>query len=137
MNQLRLVESRDKLRAHQVLSRKGVGMPVTGFAHSTKRTADLIKLVGGAPLIIKLLEGTQGKGVVLAETRKAAESVIDAFRNLKAHFLVQQFIAEAGASDLRCIVVGDKSSRLNEAHRKRRRVSFESASRWKRSSGKD
>ncbi len=100
--------SRDKLRALQILARKGVGMPVTGFAHSTKMTADVIQLVGGAPLVIKLLEGTQGKGVVLAETKKAAESVIEAFRNLEAYFLVQEFVGEAKGSDLRCFVVGDK-----------------------------
>lgn len=100
--------SRDKLRALQLLSRKGVGMPVTGFAHSTRNTEDLVKLVGGAPLVIKLLEGTQGRGVILAETKKAAESVIEAFRNLKAYFLVQEFIKEAGGSDIRCFVIGDK-----------------------------
>lgn len=100
--------SRDKLRAMQILSRKGVGMPVTGCAHSTKMTKELINTVGGSPVVIKLLEGTQGKGVVLAETQKAAESVIDAFRGLKAFFLVQEFIKEADGCDLRCFVVGDK-----------------------------
>lgn len=100
--------SRDKLRSLQILAKKGIGLPVTGFAHSTKMSDDLIKLVGGAPLIIKLLEGTQGKGVVLAETDKAAESVIDAFRNLSAHFLVQEFIKESAATDIRCFVIGDK-----------------------------
>ena len=100
--------SRDKLRSLQLLARKGVGLPVTSFAHSTKSTADLIEMVGGAPLIVKLLEGTQGKGVVLAETQKAAESTIEAFRSLKAHFLVQEFIKEAGGADFRCFVVGDK-----------------------------
>jgi len=103
-----ITRSRDKLRALQVLSRKGIGMPITGFAHSTKSTDDLIKLVGGAPLIIKLLHGTQGTGVVLAETKKAAESVVDAFRNLDAYFLVQEFIGEAEATDIRCIVLGEK-----------------------------
>lgn len=100
--------ARDKLRALQLLSRKGVGLPKTGFAHSTKQTNELIKLVGGAPLIIKLLEGTQGKGVVLAETDKAAESVIDAFREMDANILVQSFIKEANGCDIRCFVVGDK-----------------------------
>lgn len=100
--------SRDKLRALQILARKGIGMPVTGFAHSTKMSADLIKLVGGAPLVIKLLEGTQGKGVVLAETQAAAESVIDAFRDLDEYFLVQEFIKEAQGSDIRCFVIGNK-----------------------------
>lgn len=103
-----IARSRDKLRAHQILARKGVGMPVTGFAHSTQMTSELIDLVGGAPLVIKLLEGTQGQGVVLAETKKAAESVIEAFRNLNAYFLVQEFIKEAAGSDLRCFVVGEK-----------------------------
>lgn len=100
--------SRDKLRALQLLARKGVGMPVTGFAHSTKMSSELIKLVGGAPLVIKLLEGTQGKGVVLAETEAAAESVIDAFRDLDEYFLVQEFIKEADGADIRCFVIGGK-----------------------------
>ncbi len=100
--------SRDKLRALQLLARKGIGMPVTGFAHSTKMSSELIKLVGGAPLVIKLLEGTQGKGVVLAETEQAAESVIDAFRDLDEYFLVQEFIKEAQGADIRCFVVGGK-----------------------------
>ncbi len=103
-----IARSRDKLRALQILSRKGIGMPVTGCAHSTKMTQDLVKSVGGAPLVVKLLEGTQGKGVVLAETDKAAESVIEAFRGLNAYFLVQEFIKEAGGEDIRCFVVGDK-----------------------------
>ncbi len=100
--------SRDKLRSLQILAKKGIGLPVTGFAHLTEMTEDLIDLVGGAPLIVKLLEGTQGKGVVLAETNKAAESVISAFRELEAHFLVQEFIKEAGGSDIRCFVIGDR-----------------------------
>lgn len=103
-----ITRSRDKLRALQLLSRKGIGMPVTGFAHSTKYTRDLIRLVGGAPLVVKLLQGTQGIGVVLCETDKAAESVIEAFRGLDAQFLVQEFIKEAGGTDIRCFVVGDK-----------------------------
>jgi ribosomal protein S6--L-glutamate ligase len=100
--------SRDKLRSLQLLSRKGIGLPVTGFAHDVSDTEDLIKMVGGPPLVIKLLEGTQGKGVVLAETNKAAESVIDAFRGLHADFIVQEFIKEAGGADIRCFVVGEK-----------------------------
>lgn len=100
--------SRDKLRALQILARKGVGMPVSGFAHSSKMTGDLVKMVGGAPLVIKLLEGTQGRGVVLAETQQAAESVIDAFRDLDEYFLVQEFIKEADGADIRCFVVGGK-----------------------------
>ena len=100
--------SRDKLRCLQLLARKGIGLPVTGFAHSTKDVEGLINLVGGAPLVIKLLEGTQGIGVVLTETKKAAESVIEAFRGMDANILVQEFIKEAGGSDIRCFVVGDK-----------------------------
>ncbi len=103
-----ITRSRDKLRSLQLLSRKGVGLPVTGFAHSISDTNELIKLVGGTPLVIKLIEGTQGRGVVLAETKKAAESVIDAFRELDANFIVQEFIKEAGGSDIRCFVLGDK-----------------------------
>lgn len=100
--------SRDKLRSLQLLARKGIDLPVTGFAHSTKYTKDLIHLVGGAPLVVKLLEGTQGVGVVLAETNKAAESVIEAFRGLKANILVQEYIEESGGSDIRCFVVGSR-----------------------------
>ncbi|SFK71892.1 30S ribosomal protein S6--L-glutamate ligase [Methylophaga sulfidovorans] len=100
--------SRDKLRALQLLSRKGIGLPVTGFAHRPDDVDDLIKMVGGAPLVIKLLEGTQGIGVVLAETEQAAESVIEAFMGMKANILVQEFIKEAGGADIRCFVVGDK-----------------------------
>lgn len=100
--------SRDKLRAHQILARKGVGMPITGYAHSTNATDELIEFVGGAPLIVKIMESTHGAGVVLAETKKAAESVIDAFRGLNADFLVQEFIKEAGGADIRCFVIGDK-----------------------------
>lgn len=103
-----IARARDKLRSLQILSRKGLGLPVTGFAHSTKMTQELIKLVGGAPLVVKLLEGTQGKGVVLAETNSAAESVIDAFREMDANILVQEFIKEARGSDIRCFVVGDE-----------------------------
>ncbi|HEY5643852.1 MAG TPA: 30S ribosomal protein S6--L-glutamate ligase [Woeseiaceae bacterium] len=100
--------SRDKLRALQLLSRRGVGLPVTGFANSPDDTQDLLKIAGGVPVVIKLLEGTQGVGVVLAETRKAAESVIEAFRGLGANFMVQEFIAEAAGADIRCFVIGDK-----------------------------
>ncbi len=100
--------SRDKLRSLQLLSRRGIGLPVTGFANSPDDTEDLLKLTGGAPVVIKLLEGTQGVGVVLAETRKAATSVIEAFRGLNANFLVQEFISEAGGSDIRCLVVGGR-----------------------------
>ena len=101
-----LGRSRDKLRALQLLSRKEIGLPVTGFAHDVGNARQLINLVGGAPLVLKLLEGTQGRGVVLAETIKAAESVIDAFQELGANFLVQAFIKEAGGSDIRAFVIG-------------------------------
>jgi ribosomal protein S6--L-glutamate ligase len=100
--------SRDKLRSMQLLARAGVGLPVTGFAHSTQDVAGLLEVVGGAPVIVKLLEGTQGVGVVLAETRKAAESVIAAFRQLDANFLVQEFIKEARGADIRAFVIGTK-----------------------------
>lgn len=100
--------SRDKLRSLQLLSRKGIGMPVTAFAHSPDDTRNVIELVKGAPLVLKLLEGTQGVGVVMAETNKAAESVIEAFRGLKANILVQEFIEEAGGTDIRCLVVGER-----------------------------
>ncbi|MCJ7590764.1 MAG: 30S ribosomal protein S6--L-glutamate ligase [Woeseiaceae bacterium] len=103
-----ITRSRDKLRATQLLARKGIGLPVTGFANSPDDTEDLLKFVGGAPVVIKLLEGTQGVGVVLAETKKAAESVIEAFSGLKANFMVQEFIKEAGGAAIRCLVVGDK-----------------------------
>ena len=100
--------SRDKLRSLQLLSRKGIGLPVTGFAHSPDDVPDLIRMVGGAPLVIKVLEGTQGIGVVLCETEKAAESVIEAFMGLKQDIMVQEYIQEAGGADIRCFVVGDK-----------------------------
>ncbi|MGD1876533.1 MAG: 30S ribosomal protein S6--L-glutamate ligase [Kiloniellaceae bacterium] len=100
--------SRDKLRSHQLLARKGIGLPVTVFAHSTSRADDIVEMLGGAPVIIKLLEGTQGIGVVLGETPGAAKSMIQAFGGLKANILVQEFIKEAGSSDIRCLVVGDK-----------------------------
>ncbi|MEZ5300155.1 MAG: 30S ribosomal protein S6--L-glutamate ligase [Verrucomicrobiales bacterium] len=103
-----ITRSRDKLRSLQLLARKGVGLPITAFAHDPRTTQQLIEACGGAPLVIKLLEGTQGVGVVLAETKKAAESVIEAFRGLDANILVQEFIKEAGGTDIRCFVVGDK-----------------------------
>jgi len=100
--------SRDKLRSTQLLSRKGVGIPVTAFANSPDDVGGLIREVGGAPLVIKLLEGTQGIGVVLAETKKAAESVIQAFMGVNSNILIQEFIKEAGGSDIRCLVVNGK-----------------------------
>ncbi|MCF6435993.1 30S ribosomal protein S6--L-glutamate ligase [Pseudoalteromonas sp. MMG022] len=103
-----ITRSRDKLRSLQLLSRKGVGMPITGFASKPDDVKDLLEMVGGTPVVIKLLEGTQGIGVVLAETRKAAESVIEAFMGLKANIMVQEYIKEAGGADIRCFVIGDK-----------------------------
>lgn len=100
--------SRDKLRSLQLLSRKGIGLPVTGFANKPDDIKDLIKMVNGAPLVIKLLQGTQGIGVVLAETAKAAESVIESFLGLNASVLVQEFIKESKGSDIRCLVIDDK-----------------------------
>mgnify|MGYP001814684752 CR=1 FL=1 len=100
--------SRDKLRSLQLLARKGIGLPVTCFAHSPDDIEDMMKMVGGAPSVIKLLEGTQGLGVVLAETEKAAESVIEAFMGLKANILIQEFIKEAGGADIRCFVIGER-----------------------------
>ncbi|MEM7067452.1 MAG: 30S ribosomal protein S6--L-glutamate ligase [Pseudomonadota bacterium] len=100
--------SRDKLLAHQILTAGKVGTPVTAFAHSPKDTQHLIELIGGAPAVVKLLSSTQGKGVVLAETKKAAESLVDAFRGLNANFLIQQFVKEAGGADLRCFVIGNR-----------------------------
>lgn len=103
-----IARSRDKLRSLQLLSREGIGLPVTGFARSPLDVDGVIDLVGGAPLIIKLLEGTQGRGVVLAETKKAAESVIGAFRQLDANILVQEYIREARGADIRALVVGGR-----------------------------
>jgi ribosomal protein S6--L-glutamate ligase len=100
--------SRDKLRSLQLLARDGVGLPVTGCAHSTKDIDGVISLAGGTPLVVKLIEGTQGVGVILAETKKAAQAVIEAFRGLDANILVQEYIKEAGGSDIRCFVVGGR-----------------------------
>jgi ribosomal protein S6--L-glutamate ligase len=100
--------SRDKLRSLQLLARKGIGLPITGFAHSTIFTDDLISMVGGPPLVVKMIEGTQGVGVVLAETQKASQSVIQALRSLKANILVQEFIKESSGRDIRCWVIGSK-----------------------------
>ncbi|QHL87549.1 30S ribosomal protein S6--L-glutamate ligase [Nibribacter ruber] len=100
-----IVRSRDKLRSLQIMARAGLGMPKTAFTNYSKEVKQLIQEVGGAPLVIKLLEGTQGLGVVLAETGKAAESVIEAFHNLKARIIVQEFIAESKGADIRVFVV--------------------------------
>ena len=100
--------SRDKLRSMQLLSRQGVGLPVTVFAHRTSDAEELLRLAGGAPVVIKLLEGTQGIGVVLGETAKAAESIIQAFGGVKTNILVQQFVEEAKGEDIRCLVIGNK-----------------------------
>lgn len=100
--------ARDKLRCLQLLARRGIGLPVTAFAHDPDTAHHMIEICGGAPLVIKLVEGTQGVGVVLAETEQAAESVIEAFRGLDAHILAQQFIQEAAGSDIRAFVIGDE-----------------------------
>jgi ribosomal protein S6--L-glutamate ligase len=100
--------SRDKLRSLQILSRTDVGMPRTGFAFETQDIDGVIESVGGPPLVIKLLEGTQGVGVVLAESKSAARSVIEAFRQLEANILIQEFIEESRGSDVRCLVIGDR-----------------------------
>lgn len=103
-----ITRARDKLRSLQLLSKKGIGLPITGFAHSLDETQDLIKMAGGAPLVVKFLEGTQGIGVVLVESLKAARSIIEAFLGLKVNILVQEYIKEAGGADIRCFVVGDR-----------------------------
>lgn len=103
-----ITRSRDKLRAHQLLARKGIGQPITSYAHSADATNDLINSVGGAPLVVKIMQSTHGNGVVLAETHKAAEALINAFRGLQADFLVQEFIKEAGGADIRCFVIGER-----------------------------
>lgn len=105
---LPIMSSRDKLHSLQLLARGGVDIPVTGFSYSTYETKHLIKMVGGAPLIVKLLEGAKGIGVVLAETGKAAESVINAFRSLSAYILVQEYIKESKGKDIRCFVIGNQ-----------------------------
>jgi ribosomal protein S6--L-glutamate ligase len=98
--------SRDKLRSMQLLARDGIGLPVTTFAHDPSQTAEVLELAGGAPIVIKLLEGTQGIGVVLADTNRSATSVVEAFRGAKVNILLQEFIKEAGGTDIRAIVVG-------------------------------
>ena len=100
--------SRDKLRSMQLLARAGIGLPVTAFAHDPEQTAEVLKLVGGAPVVIKLIEGTQGIGVVLGETESSAKSVIEAFRGANVNILVQEFIAEARGTDIRVFVIGGK-----------------------------
>jgi ribosomal protein S6--L-glutamate ligase len=98
--------SRDKLRALQLLAREGIGLPVTAFAHDPRRAEDVIKEVGGTPCVIKLLEGTQGRGVILAETAASAKSIIEAFSAANMNILVQEYIKEAGGNDIRALVVG-------------------------------
>ena len=100
--------SRDKLRSLQILARDGVGLPATAFANDSQRTDEILDLVGGAPVVVKLLEGTQGIGVVLGETHKSAKSVIEAFHGVNVNILVQEFIAEAEGRDIRAFVVGRK-----------------------------
>ncbi|MCX7042938.1 MAG: 30S ribosomal protein S6--L-glutamate ligase [Gammaproteobacteria bacterium] len=103
-----ILRARDKLRCHQLLAGEGIGLPTTVFGDNPDDTADLLGLLGDAPHVIKLIEGSQGNGVVLAETLSASRSVVEAFRGLYANFLVQEFVAEARGADLRCFVVGDR-----------------------------
>ncbi|THD76581.1 30S ribosomal protein S6--L-glutamate ligase [Thalassobius vesicularis] len=100
--------SRDKLRSMQLLARDGIGLPVTTFAHDPKQAEEVVRMAGGAPVVIKLLEGTQGIGVVLADTERSAKSVIEAFRGADVNILVQEYIKEAGGTDIRALVVGGK-----------------------------
>lgn len=107
-NSLSIVRAQDKLRTLQIFAKHKIPMPTTGFAHSPQNTEAVIASVGGAPLVVKLIEGMEGMGVVLAETKSAAKSVVNAFKGLKADILVQQFIKESAGRDIRCYVVGDK-----------------------------
>lgn len=104
-----IVRSRDKLHSMQVLARDGIGLPVTTFAHDPRQTDEVLALAGGAPIVIKLLEGTQGVGVVLADTNRSAKSVIEAFRGADVHIMLQEFIKEAGGSDIRIFVIGGRA----------------------------
>ena len=103
-----IIRSRDKLRSLQILAREGINMPITGFASHTKDIEGVIEKVGSSPLVMKLLQGTQGQGIVLAETKKAAESVMSAFRQLDADIMVQEFIKESSGTDIRAFVIGDE-----------------------------
>uniref|UniRef100_UPI0025D31480 30S ribosomal protein S6--L-glutamate ligase n=1 Tax=uncultured Thiodictyon sp. TaxID=1846217 RepID=UPI0025D31480 len=103
-----IARARDKLRSLQLLARKGIGLPITGYAHAPDDIEDLITMVGGPPLVIKLLEGAQGIGVVLAETEAAAKGLIEAFMGVRANILVQEYIQEAQGADIRCFVIGDR-----------------------------
>lgn len=105
---LAVARARDKLRAHQILSRKKLGMPATAIAHTIENPEDVLDTVGGAPVIIKLLEGSQGRGIILADSKKAACSVIETLRELDAYFLIQEFVKESNGQDIRCFVIGDK-----------------------------
>jgi ribosomal protein S6--L-glutamate ligase len=107
-NSLAIIRAQDKLRTLQIFAKHKIPMPTTGFAHSPKNTEAVIQSVGGAPLVVKLIEGMEGMGVVLAETKSAAVSVVNAFKGLKADILVQQFVKESTGRDIRCYVVGDK-----------------------------
>ena len=100
--------SRDKLRSAQLMSRRGIGLPVTAFGAETRQAEDIMKLVDGPPVVLKILEGTQGIGVVLGDTKQSAKSMIEAFGGLKTQFMVQEFIAEAGGTDIRAFIIGDK-----------------------------
>lgn len=103
-----ITRARDKLRALQLISKKNIGLPITGFAHSLDDTQALINMAGGVPLVVKFLEGTQGIGVVLVESIQAARSIIEAFLGLKVNIMIQEYIKEANGCDIRCFVVGDQ-----------------------------
>lgn len=107
-NSMAVLRARDKLRSLQIMAKYNLPMPISGFAHSPQDTLDVINSVGGSPLIVKLVEGTEGVGVVLAETTNAATSVINAFKQLNANILVQEYIKESAGSDIRCFVIGGK-----------------------------
>lgn len=107
-NSLSVIRARDKLRSLQILARENIPMPVTGIAHSPQDIDDVITSVGGAPLVLKLVEGTEGVGVVLAETKSAASSVMSAFKQLNANILIQEYIKESSGRDIRCFVIGGK-----------------------------
>lgn len=105
---LAIARARDKFRALQLLARKGIPMPLTSFAQSPDDTEDLIRMVNGAPLVIKLMQGAQGRGVILADSHQSAVSIINAFKEMKANILVQEFIEESRGTDIRCFVIGNK-----------------------------
>ncbi len=127
--------SRDKLRALQLLAREGIGLPVTAFAHGPRKAEDVIKEVGGVPVVIKLLEGTQGMGVILAETEGSAKSIIEAFSAANVNIMVQEFIREANGSDIRALVIGGEVVAATKRIGRAGRVPRQPASRRHRCEG--